>query len=352
MTKQEFFKQVSKNIKDYLPEEYRDAEISVDNAFKTSGAYTALVILKDSDEITPVVNLDKVYERIENYEPDEAVKETADVYLEAMNDMKHDYIVEMRDQFAEKMEDYDSVKESLFLAPVCLPEQNNISGIPHIMKADLPFVAKCNLMSDSEQSINFLVRNEMLEKWGVSKDEVFEQAAKTTEKVRGIKIDHIEDLIFGGKSDLSEESENRVGLLVVTNDNSTEGAGALFADGVLDRVADQVEGNYYVIPSSIHEVIVVPEKNYPGSPDNAVVELNDMVDQVNDAIVIPEDTLADETYHYDAEDKVFERSLDYAKRKAMEKTEVISSSDMPDDTYVPDDGDVPEAGEPSTIRLS
>ena len=181
MTKQEFFRQVSENIKDYLPEEYRDAEISVDNAFNTSGAYTALVILKDSDEITPVVNLDKVYERIDNYEPDEAVKETADVYLEALNDMKHDYIVEMRDQFAEKMEDYDSVKDSLFLAPVCLPEQNNISGIPHIMKADLPFVAKCNLMSDSEQSINFLVRNEMLEKWGVSKDEVFEQAAKTTE---------------------------------------------------------------------------------------------------------------------------------------------------------------------------
>ena len=65
-------------------------------------------------------------------------------------------------------------------------------------------------------------------------------------------------------------------------------------DGVLGRVGDHLKENYYVLPSSIHEMIIIPESEAPGKS-----ELANMVAEINATQVEEEDVLSDNAYYYD-----------------------------------------------------
>lgn len=83
-------------------------------------------------------------------------------------------------------------------------------------------------------------------------------------------------------------------MYIATNQNKTYGAGILLYDGLLDTVAEKL-GNFYVLPSSVHELIIVPEKF--GHP----FELKQMVEEINGAEVPAEEILSDKCYCYDAQ---------------------------------------------------
>ena len=57
--------------------------------------------------------------------------------------------------------------------------------------------------------------------------------------------------------------------------------------------------NLYIIPSSIHEVILLPDSGK--EPD--ATALKEMIREVNSTQVAPEEILSDNLYYYDATDK-------------------------------------------------
>ena len=86
-------------------------------------------------------------------------------------------------------------------------------------------------------------------------------------------------------------------MLVVSNEIRTAGASAIFYPDVLDQVAEKAGGNFFILPSSTEEVLVLPDNgrmNYR--------ELDAMVCEVNDAQVAECEQLGNHVYHYDAED--------------------------------------------------
>ncbi|MBQ6223438.1 MAG: hypothetical protein IJJ44_12570, partial [Solobacterium sp.] len=96
-------------------------------------------------------------------------------------------------------------------------------------------------------------------------------------------------IMFGIEDDDNSE------MVVVTNSNMAYGASALFYDGVMNRVADRIGGSYYVLPSSVHEVICVPAYRMEWT------DLQSMVRNINDTVVSDEDVLSDNVYYYDAD---------------------------------------------------
>ena len=87
-------------------------------------------------------------------------------------------------------------------------------------------------------------------------------------------------------------------MFLITNNSRSYGASALLYPEVMTKVAKEMGDNYYVLPSSVHEVILVKASEAPN-----IQELANMVRQINSAEVAPDDQLADKVYFFDAEAK-------------------------------------------------
>ena len=91
-------------------------------------------------------------------------------------------------------------------------------------------------------------------------------------------------------------------MFVLTNDMKVNGAAAILNDDTRQKIADKV-GDFYVLPSSIHETLIIPK--------DAGMELRDleqMVQEVNQTQVAPQERLSDHVYEYDAKEHELFRS--------------------------------------------
>lgn len=79
----------------------------------------------------------------------------------------------------------------------------------------------------------------------------------------------------------------------LTNTTAEDGAGVIAFDEVLKKVYSKC-GAFYLVPSSIHEVMIVPEK------ENFEIDmLKEMLQEINYAVVLPKDQLSDQVLYYD-----------------------------------------------------
>ena len=103
-------------------------------------------------------------------------------------------------------------------------------------------------------------------------------------------------------------------LLVATTRDSFMGASVIQYPGFLEQAAEQVGGDFFILPSSIHEVLFVPDD---GKTDYHELEV--MVQSINQAEVAPADRLSDHVYHYDQTDRVFELADKTVGRKLAQE---------------------------------
>ena len=105
-------------------------------------------------------------------------------------------------------------------------------------------------------------------------------------------------------------------LFVATVPDKIQGAGVLAYQDFMEQAAERVGGDFFILPSSIHEILLVRDD---GTFD--INHLEDMVKQVNETEVAPEDLLTDSVYHYDSKEKIFELAEKYEERTASRKRE-------------------------------
>ena len=83
-------------------------------------------------------------------------------------------------------------------------------------------------------------------------------------------------------------------MYVLTNASKCNGSGAILCDELLRGIYDKLDSPYYLLPSSIHECIIIPDT---GEMD--IMSLSAMVKQINAEEVLPQDRLADRAFYYD-----------------------------------------------------
>ena len=84
-------------------------------------------------------------------------------------------------------------------------------------------------------------------------------------------------------------------MFVLTNPNNMYGASVILRKDVLEKIYAFI-GEYYILPSSVHEVIVVPTE--VGEPEN----LREMVTEINGTVVEPHDVLSDGVLIFDGKE--------------------------------------------------
>ena len=132
-----------------------------------------------------------------------------------------------------------------------------------------------------------LVNNDMMRFYrlhGVSEEAVFEKAKENTDWEFGINVMPLDN---------SGTFESSCGAMIVSNNNLMFGAAALLLSDYLDKMYEVFKGKYYILPSSIHELICVPAEG--GDADY----LKSMVTEINKSTVDSVDKLTDSVYMYD-----------------------------------------------------
>ena len=190
---------------------------------------------------------------------------------------------EMRDSLRVRLMDINSNRETLRNA---IYEQVGC-GYALVAYIDLPEGGIANVPRGFAESAGFSTRQIMTDARAGS--EVSDRA----------KLCVIRDMLLGGdKSDLlsGERIPEKGTLLVLTTDNGLLGAAALYYPDVQSRISEIVGGDYYVLPSSVHEVIIMPDD---GKLDPK--ELANMVKEINEHQVLPNERLGNRVMHFRAD---------------------------------------------------
>ena len=189
-------------------------------------------------------------------------------------------------------DNWDEIKERIF--PVLVNKQWNEQRLENLVHMDfLNFAVMLKYYVDDipagKGSIN--VSHELMEAWGIDEHVLWKTAAEKLENEEFTIMD-LEDIVmreFGTEF----QSDRSGALYILTNQGALNGAAAMLRTDILTSFAESIGRNFYILPSSIHELILLPDRgNYQ------VEELQEMVRTVNLTTVAEEERLSDDIYYF------------------------------------------------------
>lgn len=187
-----------------------------------------------------------------------------------------------------------------------------LSKVPHTDIEDMSMVYRVQLGYDDRGAATVLVTNAMLEHYGVSKEQLHADAMESAQQVRPATIQTMK-AVMAEMMGIPEEQlpdDAIPSVYVVSNEQRLQGAAAIFYPGLMEAAARELKGDFFVLPSSIHEVLLLPDDGQV-----TAAELNAMVFSVNRTEVRTSEQLSDNVYHYDAAARAFERGDAYEARR-------------------------------------
>lgn len=327
MERRDFYDLAEANVRHYMPREYQDVQFELVETRKMNDVKaTGLKARVPGWNMEPIVYLDGYYDQYErSLDATSAVISLANDMLATMKRAKaNDFaIIEKPSQGI-----YEHIRDRLEIK-LCDVDNNErfLAGRPHTVIGDF---AATYAFSLEEREASGLIMNGFLEDEGISVERLHADAL-AAEASRGIALYYMSDImdnllagdeprniLASGK--LPEDMpESPVEMYVLTNGRRHFGASAILQRDALRRVGEILGGDYVVLPSSVHEVIIVPAEEMEVTPQ----ECRAMVREINDTTVRPEERLSDKVQYYDVAN---ERLVGYEEHeRELERTRQIQA---------------------------
>ena len=312
MDYREFVDCVSRDLVKVLPNNMQRVIISAEQVNKLQGrSYYGLSVKPVDLNVGISLDLHPLFECMEEGETYEHVlRQIGKFTVQAMKQFPKQEILDLLD--------FDSLKEKLTVQIVPIEgNEEMLCTVPHIQKEDLALVYRFMHCTSQNDVYAALIDNELLDSYHISAEELHEQAMANAIKRFPATIRSMRDFVSeisktSPELVVEEREERRLKMYVATCNNGINGASCIFYPGFLKQAAEQLGGDFYILPSSIHEVIFVVDTD-----EVDYRRLEEMVQQANETVIEPKDHLSDFVYHYDAKDDIFEKAEAFkARRKA------------------------------------
>lgn len=315
MTKNEVIELVkSGRLRGFLPPEMAQYEVNVEQM----GSYTGIVLVNPEQKSAayPVFNLDRAMERLQFIDSEEEVAEllagSMNRFIQAAPQSKGIFM--------------DAVSHNYSNDRAVVYEKNGMKFVPKLMVSN----------GTQERSVS-LIPKEWLLRQGISEERLIQDAISNTANVTSVSINSMSDIFSNMNADF-EISAMPETMLVVTNANKTGGASLILDDNVRQRVSELYGGNdFFVIPSSIHEVITLPVGNTilspastfsPFQPDSETLQsIMEMVSEVNETLE-DEEILGYSVSIYDADKHELEKGTEYCINKQIDKVRNLRINEL------------------------
>lgn len=195
----------------------------------------------------------------------------------------------------EEIKDYSQAKSHIVPRLIRTKGHEDwIHSHTYVPYMDLSVIFTYVIRAEGAEIVSFTVTDEQRDDWGVSVERLFYDSLETAPRLFPARIESIEEVL--SLSESSEAPHNS--FFVLTNSKKQYGAACMLYRGVLEDFARQMGESFYIIPSSVHEVLLLPESI--GIPPE---DMKEMLTDVNTSIVKPEEVLSDRVYHYDRDTK-------------------------------------------------
>lgn len=183
--------------------------------------------------------------------------------------------------------DIDKVKDKIIFELVNYEKnEKRLLDRPYIKIMDLAVIFAF-VATDLERDFGVVhITNEIAKQFGLTRDEIWEFAKVNTPKLLKADIMPMSSFVYDEKADNEE-------MYIICNRKKTSGAGVILYDRILEELSSELESDLYILPSSVHETIVIrADKN------KDVYALQEMVKNINNTVVSAEDILSDKVYCY------------------------------------------------------
>lgn len=189
-------------------------------------------------------------------------------------------------------------KKSLFVKLVNT-ERNESLVEQSISKEFLDFsaVVRIVLKMDKEGMASMALSKGAAEILGMTEEEIYAAALANTLRLFPPKLMNLGryvEMSIGGKLLFGEDE---VTTYILTNQKEVDGAIYFMSPEVVGAIAEALEDDLYILPSSVNEVLLVRASEVRDGVDG----LKAMVRDVNETIVAEKEILSYSVYHYDKE---------------------------------------------------
>ena len=280
------FKQyILSHLKEKYPEE--EYEINVRKIMKNNGIQLeGLCIFNKKENISPTIYLDSYYEK---YLSGTILAEI--IYL---IEMEYDRGMKLRPLMPNVESYYEAVRSQIIMRLVNYEKNKEIlEDCPYFRFHDLAISFRWLAHWDEIGISTALITNKDLERWKVSKEQLYEDAMKNTRRIFPLQIRRLKEMMESYELDLGHEDFD---LFVLTNTQGINGATSILYEGVLKDFASYQKSSFYLLPSSIHEMMIC-------LVDSQISEhmLLSLVKEANHMVVTMGEVLSDNIYYYDYE---------------------------------------------------
>lgn len=285
---------------DYLNEIFEDVKVSRLEVVKNNGLkLCGLQFKKEDENIAPTLYLEGYYK---DYEKGDNFFAVCDRIIEAYRDASREKMPDMG-----FFETYEGVRDKLFCKVINLERNREfLATVPYVECMDLAIVFYI-VVNIGNNAGSILIRNEHVSKWKTDIGTLYKDALQNNKEILKAFAYSIEDVLIemiGKRSDENaselikmidgnRDRTSSASMYVLTNREKYYGAACILDEDFLADFSDEIGGDFFILPSSVHELILIP--------DNGKLEseaLRNMVHEVNATQVSPEEILSENIYRF------------------------------------------------------
>lgn len=267
-------------------------DVTVNKVTKNNDLVLDGLVIKAADtNIAPTIYLNSYFDKFSDgvMDLDDVVESIIDTYS------RHNSVTFDVSTFT----DFDAVKNRICYKLVNTASNKKLlEDVPHRELFDLSIVYYVMVAVEDDATGSILIHNNHLSFWDVTEDDLYKEATINTEKLlpAGIKsmFDTLSEMV-----DMEDLPNTDDFMYVLTNKEKLQGASTILYPDVLSTFADRKNANLWLIPSSIHEWIIIPDD---GNMNRET--LSEMIQEVNGSQLAVDEILSDHPYYYNRTTKV------------------------------------------------
>ena len=297
MMNYEIFKEVVEDkFMDYMPDEFKNAKLAISPVQKVNEKLDGLSVLQEDRNISPTIYVNDMYEKYKaSGDLENTIMSACDFMAKAISETVPVFDV---DNFL------NSAKDNVVFQLINT-EQNKslLEKVPHREFQDLSIIYRWVVNLDEKGIQSSVVKNSLANQLGMTEEQLFKCAVENTRRILPPTVKSMNDVMkemFIADGMPIEIAEMMIGeipedkmMWVISNDRGINGAASMLYEDNLHKLAERLETDLYILPSSVHECIAVSTDM--GDP----YELAAMVNEINMDQVALEERLSNQVYHYD-----------------------------------------------------
>lgn len=282
-----------------------EADVSEHHIEKLNDSYDALSVTPKGSSIGVNANLDEIFHAMERG------RDYSEV-LSGVTESLKGSLEHMPKFQVSDLTNYAEMKNRLAMEVVSAERNAKmLQDVPHEQMEDIAVVYRLVLDSSKDASSTILVTNDLMDKFGITHEQLHDDAMKNAPLIRPAEIKGMGETLNEIEHGPVLEPDPDEFLFVAGVPDQNHGAAVIAYPNFFEDAAEKLGGDYFIIPSSIHEVLLVKDTGEMNSRDLAA-----LIREVNATEVAPEDVLTDHAYHYDSKEHIFESADKFEERQA------------------------------------